>query len=361
MSIPFEKIRRFGCQIAVDRDIVWFETCSCQAEGENFAFFIVASGIEKAYQIVMEYKRSFELGLRDHMIMEEGDQSKFFYSFVVRSHYGHTEFSHTRSNQILSSSLLSLSASGGSLSQSDLNRLTRSRSPLHMTEASRGRLGPVPGLMDMHNTPTSPTAHDTRRGSSPLLSPSPISRMSLGDVHKSSRVFGQYRSASTELYLGVHKEMSDPSRSSAPCSLSKSLNTTSNSWKKQKTQKLTLQDIKKGMYVNESHKGSFQPRKTSLSQLQKDGGLHAFKKTKSSKDKLSSNENLSASPYSKGDGGAMAAAYDHLVNGIDNISVQHSSRYQEAKTGNPAYVESWWWPMRTYQHTVMNDTHKNKT
>ncbi len=67
---------------------MWFETCSCDGTMEEFHFFIVALGIEKAYQIVQEYKRSIELALRVHIIMEEGDQSQCLYSYVVKSHYG---------------------------------------------------------------------------------------------------------------------------------------------------------------------------------------------------------------------------------------------------------------------------------
>ena len=105
MSIPFDRIRRFGCQIAVTSDIVWFETCSCHEEMEEFQFFVVALGIEKAYQIVLEYRNIMQLALCQHMILEEGDQSQYQFSYIVKSHYGHPDYPSAARQRILLSGL----------------------------------------------------------------------------------------------------------------------------------------------------------------------------------------------------------------------------------------------------------------
>lgn len=348
MSIPFEKIRRFGCQIAKDVDIVWFETCCCQEEEENFAFLVVASGIEVAYQIVLEYKRLFELALRDHMIMEEGDQSIFLYSFVVRSHYGHTEFSPTRRSEILSLSLLNLSTLRGPVSLSELNRFSRSRSPLHMTEAANLRLGPVPGRME-----GPPSSLEFRRPSSPRLSPlpSPSSRhmkpMSFSQVNMTPKAVAAHRSSSSELHFGMRSDKNDPSRSSAPCTLSHSLDTTSPSWNDQKKRKLTLADMSQYEHLKKNMQ-----KKSSLAQIQKDGGIQKLQKVRKLSKQMDSAggsvdnhlESLNSSPYySRSEdcrGGVSLATYDHLVKGIENISVHRSNAYPERKKSSPAYVET---------------------
>lgn len=355
MSIPFNKIRRFGCQLAIDKDIVWFETCGCKDQTEEFQFFIVALGIERAYQIVQEYKRSLELALRDHMIMEEGDQSQFLFSYVVKSHYGHSDYPEVQRERILQSSILSLSTSGGSLSLSELNKFTRSRPSFPAMNTS----GPIPG--DMGGVP-----YSGGRGVSPS-SPSPSSpvspthpygqqqqgkqKLTLSQFQKSprpSRTSFQ-SSAPTEFDSGVSIDGPiDPSRHSAPCYIDGSQHRSP-----QSNPRLALHATGKGKSFDGVRKISSpgsgsgvrkisspsSGRNTlqdftgtsrgserlnmSLGQLQLKGGIQAFNSQRKGTDSaLGSGSELNQAPYSRaGSGGPRSNPYDHLPgNGVKNNS-----------------------------------------
>ena len=244
--IPFDRIRRFGCQLAVDKDILWFETCGCKGHEEQFQFMIVALGIERAYQIVQEYKRSIELALRDHLILEEGDQSQFLYSYVVKSHYGHTDYPVVQRERILQSSIMSLSTSGGALSLSELNKFTRSRpsfpstSPNGSTErgaspyssgrgaspySSRHSASPYSGSGGRGISPASGGLSPTSGGRSPTSPSSPTQdrikpRITLTQLQKSPRPMRSSLPCSPPADFDSGVSMSgpdDPSRNSAPC------------------------------------------------------------------------------------------------------------------------------------------------
>ena len=245
LSIPFSKLRRFGCQIAVESDIVWFETCSCHGDMEEFQFFVVALGIEKAYQIVQEYKRSIELALRDHLIMEEGDQSQFLFSYVVKSHYGHPDYPAVGRERILQSGLMSLSTSGGSLSLSELNKFARSRPSLPAVHAPQG---PVPGDMGKKSIPHSMSL--VRSSSpSPVHSPTCTSppyqaKTTLDQLRCSPRPSrSSHSGTSGEFDSGVNMDMLDPSRHSAPEYFSAL-----------PTGKPSLEEMRKGRSFDESRK-----------------------------------------------------------------------------------------------------------
>lgn len=222
MTIPFNQIRRFGCQVAIDKDIVWFETCGCGEETEEFQFVIIALGIEKAYQIVQEYKRSIELALRVHMILEEGDESRYLYSYVVKSHYGHSDFPTMQRERILQSSLMSLSTSGsgGALSLSELNKFARSSRPsLPAIHASGPTLGaPIPGDPVRKVSVGSPTANSPTHPYG--QQPSGKGKTTLEQLQRSPRSSrSSFQSTSSEFDSGVSVNELDPSRHSAPCYL----------------------------------------------------------------------------------------------------------------------------------------------
>ena len=316
ISVPYNKIRRFGCQIAIDSDIVWFETCNCE-DSEEFQFFKVASGIEKAYQIIQEYKRAIELALRDHMIQEEGDESQFLYSYVVRKHYGHPEFPAVGRERILQSSLMSLDASGGALSLRDLNKYTRSRPSLPYISMT----GPIPGDVGRRNT----TA-DVRQVSPFTRSPSPISspanhlhegQFTLSDVQRSPRNSRVNLSASADFDSGVVVDGLDASRHSAPCYV----------FGRAVPHKKTLEDMKKDRSFDESK--NHQTKRPSLAQMQLDGSLSRSRKTSRETDSaLGSLELLGSSrgydPYSDKKKVSLAA-YDHLAEKFEGILAKPGS------------------------------------
>lgn len=343
MTIPFSRIRRFGCQLAIDKDIIWFETCGCKGDLEEFQFFIVALGIEKAYQVVQEYKRSIELALRDHMIMEEGDQTQFLYSYVVKSHYGHSDFPAIQRERILQSSILSLSTSGGSMSLSELNKFTRSRpsfpaiSPLTVDGG-----GVSPGRGVSPSSPISPT-HYSHGPPGEQSGAAPGGKMTLGQLQRSPRPSrssvqsSMQSSAPLEFDSGVSVDGPvDPSRHSAPCYVfgseqnaqrpklrakgksfdgMRKISAGSSFDQPRKTSagsaRPTLQDIR------ESGKGETTRLNVSLGQLQLKGGLQAFNAGHRGTDSaLGSASDLNHTPYSKAGGNPYA--YDHLGNGKSN-------------------------------------------
>ena len=381
MTIPYDKLRRFGCQIAVGSDIVWFETCSCHGDMEEFQFFVVAMGIEKAYQIVQEYKRSVELALRDHLIMEEGDQSQFLYSYVVKSHYGHTDYPTIGRERILQSGLMSLSTSGGALSLSDLNKFARSRPSVPTLNTQ----GPIPGDMGKMSTPNALGGLKSISPSpSPIHSPrSPTSpnRMSLEQLQRSPRPSRSSQSnTSGEFDSGVNMEtldpsrIMDPSRHSAPCyfpALGSS----------PKQRKATLEDMRKGKSFDErpspptgkkitlkdfraTSVADTKSRKTSLADLQVRGAGAYYNRSPQAPRKNgydsavgSSSDLVNSPPYSAGSTGSrgFSSPYDHLDGGSPNgrhglaayahlegkdLGMSLPTRGARGKRSGPAYVET---------------------
>ncbi len=342
LSVPFKSLRRIGCQIALDKDILWFETCSCSQEGENFYFLVMHAGIDRAYQIVLEYKRGIELALRDHMIMEENNQSKFSYSFVVKTHYGHPEFPKAAQEQIVSNGLLSLAESGDAMSLSDLNRLTRARPSIGVIEVNNATAAPVPGLVEGGERRT-PSPYNSRR-SPPSPSPLSLSNgatfIGLDQVSRTSRQRGQC-SSSSGFDSGVGIDSFDESRISAPCNLSTSMNASPVSWKEQKQRKTTLEDMRKVSSLDETRKfgvvtGS---RKTSLAVIQQSGGVYSLPRKSHTKGDsgLGSSSDAESSSGTKG---VSLAAYDHLLKKANDVSLQERSPYSARKMSSPAYVQS---------------------
>ncbi len=323
LKIPFDRIRRFGCQISYNYDIVWFETCSCQNNSEDFIFFTIASGIERAYQIVQEYKRAIEVGLREHVIMEQGDQAQFLYCYVVKAHYGHTEFPSVGRERIMQSSLMSLSSSGGSLSLSDLNKFSRARPSLSVDK-------PVPGDLSKSKysrsesigTSLSPGYHGYQQQGG---------RLSLDQVKRSPRNSRANISASADFDSGVSvDEPFDPSRHSAPCDLNSSA--PASMLAGMRKQKMTLADMKeRRISVDQNPKS----RRVSLAQLQNTRALSMMGKDESVDSAHGSTNDLPPyaprSPdYTKMGGGkggvSPSAAYD-LADGVRSMSVKSTGNH----------------------------------
>lgn len=379
MSIPYHQLRRFGCQVAVESDIVWFETCSCDGTMEEFHFFIVALGIEKAYQIVQEYKRSIELALRVHIIMEEGDQSQCLYSYVVKSHYGHQEFPTIGRERILQSSLLSLSSSGGSLSLSELNKFARSRPTLTVGGIPH-LAGPIPGDMGGYASSASPNMLSSMRSSSiasPPTSPSagyPNGRggtnTMLDQLKLSPRLSGRktsQTSAPADFDSGVNMEGLDPARHSAPCYLpaldkpaasSRGGGATAKGFDNARLSKSTgggkvmLSEFRAAKSMDYSRGGE----RTSLADLQVKGAYSRSPQAKRNgyDSAVGSASDLLAPARATSSGGVpMSSTYDHLGTssgrgggqGYDRLSESMSgmslrSAYANSKGRGPAYVDS---------------------
>ncbi len=143
VSIDFNTIRRFGCEVLVDYDIVWFETCGCKGGAiEQFFWFAVPSGIEAAHVIVHDIKKSVELTVRSFLIQEEGNKDPCQTIYISRPHYGCNEYPASMRQRIMQSSLMSLATSPRCETASLINRIDRTR-------RSSGAIGfseaPTPG------------------------------------------------------------------------------------------------------------------------------------------------------------------------------------------------------------------------
>ena len=270
LAIPFDRIRRFGCEVIADFDLVWFETCGCKGFPEQFYYFSVPSGIEVAHIIVQEIKRNIELRIRSFLIQEEGDKERCQTTYISRSHYGCGEYPAGTRQGIIQTGLVSIAASPGRTEGSrQLSMISRMR----RTSDFSGM--PTPGYNDQRRQSTEKrrnTLADLQGGTPTQLAPSPSprgtpspthspgssgQRMTLSQFGKrppssyaNSRIGnGLSNSAGKgEFDSGVQLGAFDPSRHSAP-----SYYTVSDLPKDKTT---TLKDMPKRMSLDEAGKKS---------------------------------------------------------------------------------------------------------
>lgn len=239
LEVPFEQIRRFGCQVYLDSDIIWFETCGCKAAQQQFYFFVVASGIEKALSITQNLKKSIECTTRSLLIQEEGDEMTYQYSYISRKHYGCSEYSAFARDRILSASLMHLAAStsaSGAISIGEMNKFKRQRTSvplIHMVPASsssqaerRSTLADIQGMSSpdpSHSPVPGSRAPFTRSPSpghvSPIHSPNMLSRKTLAEKCRLEGGVGiglSHSAGQAEFDSGITLDAIDQSRFSAP-------------------------------------------------------------------------------------------------------------------------------------------------
>ena len=240
MEIPFQRIRRFGCQVYLDSDILWFEMCGCKGGQQQFCFFVVASGIEQALSITHDLKKSIEYSTRALLIQEEGDEITYQFSYISRVHYGCPEYSAFARDRVLNASLMHLAAStsaSGAISIRDMNKLRRQRqsvphiqtvppavapsserrstlADLHGKTSPDPSLSPVPGVRSFTRSP-SPGRHSGSPSHSPNMSGN---RKTLAERFRNGGgVTALYHSAGqAEFDSGITLDAPDPSRFSAP-------------------------------------------------------------------------------------------------------------------------------------------------
>ena len=392
MEIPFQQIRRFGCQVYLDSDIVWFETCNCKGSQQQFYFFVVASGIEKALSITHDLKKSIEYTTRAFLIQEEGDEMNYQYSYISRSHYGCSEYSAFARDRVLNASLMHLAASAsasGAISIRELNKLKRQRvsvPAIHTSNASpslqhherrstlaelHGKTSPDPCLSPVRaRRSPSPGPLNLSPTHSPNLS---ANRMTLAERFRGGDVRGgiglSHSAGQAEFDSGITLDAIDPSRFSAPVPGSP----------RQK-----MEDIHKMKSFDEKVCGCNPqagrgegPRKASLAQMHDTNAVVNFVNTrKFSRDRRNDSANGSAEliideyepacnssgryprlspapptsydhlpPASPGasprlpprsNGGISLAAYDHLDSSFAGLSLKNAF----GKRKDPAYVES---------------------
>ena len=222
MEIPFDNIRRFGYQMVYNTDMIWFETCHCKGKQDEFYFFNVASGLEKAHEIITEFKKGVESCTRAFLIMQESDE--FNLSYISRAHYGCREFSIGVRDRIIQSSLMSLDASWGRRANllSQLRRSSEFTQMQKVTLSAQGRRHTASPLIDRHSPSPGP---------SPKHSPSPSPSPSPDMLHSPKRTLQEMQnrpsphrmpkgSSSDGLDSGVTLDLFESSHHSAPTYLS---------------------------------------------------------------------------------------------------------------------------------------------
>ena len=393
MEIPFQQIRRFGCQVYLDSDIVWFETCNCKGSQQQFYFFVVASGIEKALSITHDLKKSIEYTTRSLLIQEEGDEMNYQYSYISRIHYGCSEYSAFARDRVLSASLMHLAAStsaSGAISIRELNKLKRQRvsvpaiqtvppssmhqerrstlADLHGKTSPDPSLSPVPGARSFTRSPSPGRFNNA----SPTHSPNHSgNRITLADRFRGDNRGGMglsHSAGQVEFDSGITLEAVDPSRFSAPVPGSPRQ-------KMENIHKMKSFDEKLGGHSPQMGGRGEGPRKTSLAQMHDTNSVVNFVNTrKFSRDRRNDSANGSAEliideepihsssgryprlspapPTSydhlpparggsprlppRGNGGISLAAYDHLDSSFAGLSLKNAL----GKRKDAAYVES---------------------
>lgn len=89
MEIPYGVIRRVSLQNMYGVDVIWFETCK-KSTPDQFYFFTVPSGIQRARHIMQELKTATECCTGTLMIREDIVNADL--SYISRKHYGCQEF-----------------------------------------------------------------------------------------------------------------------------------------------------------------------------------------------------------------------------------------------------------------------------
>lgn len=224
VTIDFDKIRRFGCEVLVDYDIVWFETCNCKGAMEQFFWFSVPSGIETAQVIIQDIKKSIELTVRSFLIQEEGNKNPCQTMYISRPHYGCNEYPNSMKQRILQSSLMSLATAPRCEAASLVNRIERTRRSSGAVSLGEA---PTPGGDSRR------VSEGSRQASRTSLAPGKLSLGELSPRHNSSsptypegnkKPLSQikyYKDLSKsvghgEFDSGVNMDGHDPSRHSAP-------------------------------------------------------------------------------------------------------------------------------------------------
>ena len=385
LEVPLQQIRRFGCQVYLDSDIIWFETCECKAAQQQFYFFVVASGIEKALAITLNLKKSIERMTRSLLIQEEGDEMTYQYSYISRKHYGCSEYSAFARDRVLSASLMHLAAStsaSGAISIGDMNKFKRQRTSVPivtMVTASsssqserRSTLADIQGMSSpehSHSPVPGSRAPFTRSPSpghvSPIHSPNMKSRKTLAEKFRLDGGMAIGLSHSADCDSGIAVDAIDQSRFSAPIP-------SSPRQKMEDTHKMKSFD-EKSFGRSPKLSGNAGARKTSLATLHDTTSVANFVKSRkfsrehrhdsavgsaeliidekdissshqfpyprlSPAPPLSSYDHLTPAPRlpPRGNGGISLAAYDHLDSSFAGLSLKNAFSKQKGA----AYVES---------------------
>ena len=143
----------FMLQVVMENyDVIWFELCHCHASGQEFCFFIVASGMDRAVLITNDIKTKIESSTGHFMILEEERHPES--SYISRKHYGCPPFPKVGRERILQSGIVNLEATH--LVSNSMDRRKSEGAPLF--KAPNERRSTVATLLGKSSSPA-PTPH----------------------------------------------------------------------------------------------------------------------------------------------------------------------------------------------------------
>jgi hypothetical protein len=171
LEIPYSKIRRFGYQVVMENyDVIWFEICSCKGDEQEFAFFVVASGMDRAMLIAGDLKTKIEKDTGRFLIMEDDRHPESTY--ISRGHYGCPPYPRLGRERVLHAGLVNLEATKIVGSAGFRRRLTEPFTAQLLLNPANGRRNTVQNLLGT-KSPTRSPRHSPVRSPSPARSTSP--------------------------------------------------------------------------------------------------------------------------------------------------------------------------------------------
>ena len=149
-------------------DVIWCELCKCREQDDHeqeFCFFVVASGMDRAMLIAGDLKKKIEKDTGRFLIMEEDKHPECTY--ISRTHYGCSPYPKAGRERILHAGLVNLEATR-IVSYTEIKRRQTSplTAPLMTINHPNERRNTVQSLLGTKTPTPSPR-------SSPTRSPSP--------------------------------------------------------------------------------------------------------------------------------------------------------------------------------------------
>jgi hypothetical protein len=171
LEIPYSKIRRFGYQVVMESyDVIWFEICSCKDDEQEFAFFVVASGMDRAMLIAGDLKTKIEKETGRFLIMEDDRHPESIY--ISRGHYGCPPYPRLGRERVLHAGLVNLEATKIVGSSGLKRRLSEPSTAQFLLNPANERRNTVQSLLGTKSPNLSPR-HSPIRSPSPARSTSP--------------------------------------------------------------------------------------------------------------------------------------------------------------------------------------------
>ena len=150
-------------------DVIWCEICTCKPDEQEFCFFVVASGMDRAMLIAGDLKTKIEKDTGRFLIMEEDRHPECTY--ISRTHYGCAPYPKLGRDRVLHAGLVNLEATK-IVSSAGFTRRQTEPDSRHLLNPTNERRHTVQNLLGTRAPGSSPR-HSPVRSPSPARSTSP--------------------------------------------------------------------------------------------------------------------------------------------------------------------------------------------